>query len=75
MGVATTLGRPNGNMADKVDRGILMLSTHGESAAVAYMTEAGVPRRVIQRVLAEPQRRRALSDPAIQDRQPPSKTI
>lgn len=59
MGEGTTLGRPNGTMAERVDQGIAMLSTHGEQAAVAYMVAAGVPERVIERVLTDPKRRRA----------------
>jgi hypothetical protein len=54
--------RPNRNMATVVNAGLNLHVTHGREAAELFMADASVPEHVIDRVLSQPDQRRA-ADP------------
>ena len=51
--------RPDRAKAIAVHAGIAMLDTEGRAAAIEFLEDAGVPVAVIERVLNEPDKRRA----------------
>lgn len=53
--------RPNEKMRDVIDAALRLMSVTSQWHAAADMDRAGVPLRVIARVLQEPERRRPVS--------------
>ncbi|TFW17273.1 hypothetical protein [Duganella callida] len=55
--------RPQQTMAMVVDLGIELINAEGRYVAAKFMEDAGVPLRVIARVIAEPELRRGAGSP------------
>ena len=57
-GLRERRSRPQRTMAMVVELAIDLIDTEGRFAAAKFMEDAGVPLRVIARVIAEPENRR-----------------